>query len=129
MTKPNLSTAVTTTVESTVDIIPELRAALDIELGLYANLSAQIKHLESQKSAVVENIEAIRADIGADKLDLDTGFKVTRVTGSTTSKLDPKLLMSRGVKQSVIEECTVITPRKDYTLVTVPGVKGRKSDD
>ena len=124
MPKPNLSTAVTTTVEQTVEILPELRAALDIELGLYASIAAQIKILEGKKSNVVENIEAIRADIGADKLDLDSGFKVTRVSGSTTSKLDPKLLIAHGVKQIVIEQCTVITPRKDYTLVTVPGSKG-----
>ena len=126
MPKPTLSTAVTTTVEQTVDIIPELRAALDIELGLYATYAAQIKILEGKKSDVVENIEAIRADIGAEKLDLDSGFKVTRVAGSTTSKLDPKMLIAYGVKQTVIEKCTVVTPRKDYTLVTVPGSKGRK---
>jgi flagellar biosynthesis/type III secretory pathway protein FliH len=122
---PKLST--TTTVETAIEIAPELKVILDEQCELHTTLSAQIKELESQKSDAASAIEAIREEIGAKELNLDTGYKVTLVEGETPGKLDVQMLLKNGVKMSVIEKSyTAPTPKKPYTLVTPPRPKGKK---
>jgi hypothetical protein len=105
--------------EVAVIIAPKLRRRLLLDCKAYAGLKAQAADIKADMDALNASIESTREEIGETSVGLE-GFKVTRVFG-TTSKLDHKKLKAQGVTDAQIEAATVITPKKAYTLVSVPG--------
>lgn len=89
-----------------------------------AELQTQLKALERDLQKNTDEIEAVRAEVGAQSFSLD-GHKITRVEG-TYKSLDKKLFVTLGGDLKLLDQATVEKPRKPYTKVTMPG---QKDDD
>lgn len=116
---PKLATVTAQSTEVTVE--PKLRKRLVLGFKVYAGLKAELDALQAACDTAKAEIEACRVLVGVNSVAVD-GFKATRVEG-TTSRLDYKKLKAQGVTDAQIEAATVVTPKKPFTKVTVPGGK------
>lgn len=82
-------------------------------------LDAKIKELEEAKRGITEEIQALVFASGQKSVRVDN-WKVTYSEGRKGSKkLEPKLLLEKGVPASVIAACTVEgEPGKPYVVVS-----------
>lgn len=122
MAKLQQTTKATVTTTEEIKLAPKLEKQLRQRLQNYAELKASLKSIQSALDDEKGEIGKLREKTGHQSVQLD-GFTVTQVTG-TTSKLDKKKLVALGCAAAWIEEATVVTPKKPYELVTVPGEKG-----
>ena len=84
-------------------------------------LHTQKKALERALDIHKEKVEAIRQDVGAEKIEVE-GFKVAFVQPVRTS-LDKELLLRAGCSMSQIEAGTKTVPVKAYVKVSYPNEK------
>lgn len=110
---------VTTTQTTDVQITPAQKVRLRRQLTEYSRLGSEIEALETKRAKTKTAVEAVQVEIGAEKIDFE-GFKITLVAGGVSKKLDEKKLVAQGVTTAQIENATVYTPKKSYTLITPP---------
>jgi hypothetical protein len=106
----------TVTAETDITITVKQKARLLKQLEAYTNLKTELKDLEEAVRLIVADIELQRETIGATAFEIE-GYKITRVDGQVTRKLDQKKLLAQGVTLAMIEAATDVTPKKPYTLV------------
>lgn len=123
---PKVQTTVEVKTTEEIKLAPKLEKQLRTRLENYAGLKAELDSLKAALDDEKVAIGKLREKAGYQSLKLD-GYTVTQVTG-TTSKLDKKKLIALGCAAAWIEEATVVTPKKPYELVTVPGEKERTHD-
>jgi len=111
------------TVSTTKDIVlkPQVLRKLRLELKTYTSLKEQFDILKAQLDKRKGVIGRLREETGEQSLSLD-GYKITRVCG-TSSKIDKAKLVELGCAMAWITESTVVTPKKPYEKITLPGEK------
>ena len=122
MPKPQLQTKATVKTTEEIKLAPKLEKQLRQRLTNYASLKQELDSLKAALDDEKAAIGALREKTGHTSVSLD-GYTVTQVTG-TTSKLDKKKLIQLGCAAAWIEEATVVTPKKPYELISLPGEKG-----
>lgn len=110
----------TTKVE--VDVAPEILEQAEQGLRLYAELKRELERVKGDLGALVEQA-GVNLNLGK-----DVG-SIQAVKGGTSSRLNKKKLLTLGVKLSTIDEATVTTPKKPYTVVRVPGDPEEPTDE
>lgn len=80
-------------------------------------LTDEAKQIDEQRRQLATEIGEALDRAGAKSVGVDI-YKVTRAAGRKNKKLDPNLLLAKGVKASIIEECTVTTEGQPYVLIT-----------
>ena len=117
--------AITTKETVAVKLSPALKQQVREHLAHYARLATQRKALVDELLAVGTRIEEAFAR-AKEEHALDqgvevNGFKLKRVT-STTSRLDIDYLTKEfGVTAGMLEAVTVTKPRRPYLKITAPG--------
>jgi len=119
MTK--LQTTVEVKTVKTLKLKPLLTRKLRVEIKAYKAAQATYKTAKATRDKVLANIGALREEAG-EKSFLFEGVRLTKVEG-TSSKLDKKKLVELGCALAWIEEATVVTPKKAFEKVTLPGEK------
>lgn len=117
----------TTTTTEEVKLKPTVAKKLRMYLQNYQRTALQIKQLKETLAAELFLIEEIREGSGADKFEFE-GTKITRVKGFQ-KRLDQKKLIALGCKADWIASATTEKPKKEYTLVTLPGEKEYGGDE
>ena len=112
---------ITATVATTTELqlSPKVQKRLKMELEEYARLDTEYKAAKLAREAQLAAIEDLRETIDQKSFKFD-GATITRVEG-TSSRLDKKKLISLGCAAAWLEEATMVTPKKAYTKVTLPG--------
>jgi hypothetical protein len=103
-------------------LTPELEARLHSALTQYAGIREQIAMLEEVADEEKAKMQAILDEAGADKTTQD-GYHVAIVRG-TSSSLDKKRLIALGVSEAMIQQATVIKPKRPYLSVRKAGENG-----
>lgn len=116
---PALAVNATVTTTKDIRLAPQLRTKLLKELRAYQAIEEQLKALEHAKAKHKTAIGKLRDETGEQSIKLD-GFTVTLVAGVST-KLDKKLLIQQGVTMAMIENATVVTPKRAYDRISLPG--------
>jgi hypothetical protein len=117
--------SISQTVEPEIEIKPELRVELLVELRIFKALALDLAELQAAKELCLTKIESLRERVGEHSFGVD-GFTVTRVDGQTTSKLVVQKLLAQDVTPAMIAQATVTTPKRAFTKVSYPGQ--RRSD-
>lgn len=96
-----------------IDTLPDHFAATVKRL---AASKAQLKALEAEVKAMAEDLLAEMATLAEDypRIQVDN-VRLTRAKGSNT-RIDPKILLSKGVPAPIIAEATIVKPY-EYVLV------------
>lgn len=90
----------------------------------YIEIKDTIDALEVERKDVASDIEAALAVAGQKRVRYSDHFCVEACNGGTGSKIDAKLLASKGVAADVINECTI--PGKKYTYVQIVDLNKQK---
>lgn len=109
----------TTTAEITLD--PRLAKKLRARLDNYQTLKKELDSLQAALDDEKAEIAKLREKSGYQRVQLD-GFTVTEVCG-VKNTLDKKKLVALGCAVAWLQEATITTPKRPYTLVTLPGEK------
>lgn len=104
-----------------VELRPALKRKLLMELGVYASIKAQQAELAEALAEVAGNIEAMREEADAKSIRLEGAGLITRVDGGTSKKLNKKKLCAKGITPAMLEDCYDTSPKRAYTLITLPG--------
>ena len=115
---PKLAQTVQPTLDTTVDLAPEVITALRPKLARYQKLHAQIAGLKQVEETLKVEIGILRDSTGEMSIELD-GIKITLV-GGTQKKLNKKRLIALGCAVAWLEEATEIVPKKAYEKITLP---------
>lgn len=119
----SIAPSVNASVTQEVKLTPSQARKLRTELKVLSELRAQRKAIEQAESVHKEKVEALRAEVGAEKIELD-GYKIAFVQGVRTA-LDKEMLLRAGCSMAMLEAGTKTTPITAYTKVTFPNEKGR----
>jgi hypothetical protein len=115
----NLQTTVTASTE--VIIEPALKTKLEKRLTIYAKLDAEYELAKAKRDKEKANIDGYFEQADAKSITLEGIATLTRVEG-VSSKLDKKLFVKQGGTLAQLENATVTTPKKAYTLITLAKV-------
>jgi hypothetical protein len=118
---PRLQATVTTTTKQEVTLKPVQKVKLRKALKVWAELNQQAKALKAALAKQGDLVEAVRAEVGADKFAFES-FKITRVKGHQTF-FDKEQFVRKGGDLSLYNECQDTKPKKEYTKITAPGEK------
>ena|SRR3990167_11532664 len=120
--------------EATVEleVSPELRNLVSIQLQDYAALQLAIKELEANADAIKAEVVATFSDAGQ-LAALDSGVNVegygkVKMVYGTSTKLDPKKLIAQGITVAQIERATKHTPNKPYVKLSPLAPKRKNSE-
>lgn len=122
-----MAISLTTTQTTEVALKPTLKKKLLASLQTYAKLHAQLKAIETEMDALKGTIGGYREEAGVETLAIE-GFHVTRVSGGTRESLNKMKLIEMGVTLDMLAEATDVKPVKPFEKITVPSVKGPKSE-
>lgn len=114
--------ATTAIVTEEITIEPKLKKRLMLKFQTIADLKAQRALLQEQIAAEVADIRELREQVGVESLSLDGGYTTTNVKG-TSKSLDKKKFVSLGGSLQMLENATVWKSKREYELVTTPGVE------
>lgn len=117
---PTLSATVNVTDE--LELAPQLRTRMQNKLQLLAQKLELLEAAKEEVDAVKADLSDLREIAGFKKLEFPGYGTVTLVEG-TTSTLDKKKLLAQGVTLAMLENATVVKPKKAYTLCTPAGSK------
>lgn len=120
----NLSTTVTVSTTKDVKLEPALRLKLQKRLRVYAGLKVKYEDAKKALDREKANLGGYREQTGEQSVSLDGYGTITEVRG-VTSKLDKKKFVALGGSLTMLEEATVVSPKRPYELITLPGA----SDD
>lgn len=114
-----LSQRATTKVSATQDLTiePALRAKLEKRLVLYKTLQHAAEVAKAKADKEKANIEGYFEQAGANSITLDGVATITEVRG-TSAKLDKKLFVQNGGSLKVLEDSTIVSPKRPYVLIT-----------
>jgi hypothetical protein len=101
----------------------DLLAELEVRLGMYAGLKADLDLLQEMVDNEKASIGALLEGAEIDKAKTDD-FTMSWVRGSESTTLDKKKLLAQGVSIRQIEQATVTKPKKDYFQIRSAGKKG-----
>ena len=108
-----------------------VRARIVTHLYTYAELTAELKRLEEERTAALERIEHAFEDAG-EGVALDNGVAISgfrlKVVRRIVKTLDKKRLIGMGVSVAMLEEATVSHPAKRYLKVTLPGASNHEEE-
>src|SRR5512146_3171103 len=101
---------------------------LEMEFGdkvdRYAEIVDTITALEAEKKLLSADIEAALIVAEQRRVEIDDDHVMEDCNGGTASRIDAKLLASKGVAADVITACTV--PGKKYTYVQLVDLRKQK---
>ena len=120
--------SVTTTATTVVRLKTSTKLRLQSKLKAYEAKELLYDKLGEELDALNAEVEALRETTGEGKLDLD-GFKVTRMDGQRTRKLNKMKFVELGGDLDVLEAATEEKPKKAYTLISCPSKKKRNPQE
>ena len=122
---------VQTTATQDVHLATGVRARILTHLHTYAELTAELKRLGEERTAVLGRIEHAFEDAG-EGVALDHGVSISgyklKVVRRIVKTLDKKLLIGMGVSVAMLEEATVSHPTKPFLKVTLPGTSNHEEE-
>lgn len=107
--------SVSATQELTIE--PALRTKLVQRLAKLKELQAIADAAQAKADKEHKNIEGYFEQCGANSIGIEGVATITEVRG-TSSKLDKQLFVRNGGSLKMLEDSTIVTPKKPYVLIT-----------
>lgn len=104
-----------------------LTQAFQVDFAIATELKRKINELEAELKDTKSRLQLamFAHDLPAVKID---GHTVSRRT-TTSSRLDPELLLKAGVTRGTLEKCTVTSTSEEFLQINPPRKRAGEGDD